>query len=290
MLSFRPPEKAFVLYLNHRHLIDAVLKEIAGMPAESVLQTTRTLDKFEKLRPEEFRRLLAKLGLGEEQIDRLVAFMKCETVGELLKIFPRLEEVKGYGEIVYISQKLREAGYGDWIRFKPGMIRGFDYYDGMVFEVFDNHPDNNRALYGGGRYNGLGSLFGNQDIPAVGFAPGDETTRLFLESWELTPERVGKNEALFVPLLDERLKSAVEALVRRLRQAGLAVEMGLETQSFRKMFDYANKRGFQYVVVLGTNEAERGVVALKNMESGEQEMMLETEMINRLQEFQIKGQ
>jgi histidyl-tRNA synthetase len=63
-------------------------------------------------------------------------------------------------------------------------MRGFDYYDGIVFEVFDKHPDNNRALFGGGRYNGLAEIFGvKESIPAVGFAPGDEPMRLFLESW-----------------------------------------------------------------------------------------------------------
>jgi histidyl-tRNA synthetase len=200
----------------------------------------------------------------------------------LLALFPRLEGVTGYQETNQILETLRGAGYEGWINFKPSMIRGFDYYDGMIFEVFDNHPDNKRALFGGGRYNSLGLLFGKQDIPAVGFAPGDETTRLFLESWGLTPERVTANEAVFLPLLDDGLGTAVEGLARRLRAAGLAVEMGLESQSFRKMFDYANKRGFQFVVILGTNEAEQGVVALKDMVSGDQDTMPEAEMINIL--------
>jgi histidyl-tRNA synthetase len=137
-------------------------------------------------------------------------------------------------------------------------------------------------MFGGGRYNSLALLFGKQDIPAVGIAPGDETTRLFLESWEIIPEHVLSNKAVFVPLLDESLNSAVESLSRRLRQAGLAVETGLETQSFRKMFDYANKRGFKYVAILGTNEVEQGVVALKDMVSGDQNTMSETELVDKL--------
>jgi histidyl-tRNA synthetase len=105
---------------------------------------------------------------------------------------------------------------------------------------------------------------------------------LFLESWELTPERVTVNEAVFLPLLDDGLGTAVEGLARRLRAAGLAVEMGLESQSFRKMFDYANKRGFRYVVILGTNEAEQGVVALKDMVSGDQDTMSEEGLVEEL--------
>jgi histidyl-tRNA synthetase len=282
MLSFNPPENAFVLHLNHRHLIDAVLKQMIGVPADLTTQTMRTLDKFEKLRPDDFRGLLAKMVLGDEKIDRLVGFMECRSIDELLALFPDLAEVKGFQETNQIIETLRNGGYGSWINFKPSMIRGFDYYDGMIFEVFDNHPDNNRAMFGGGRYNSLGLLFSKQDIPAVGFAPGDETTRLFLESWELTPDSVTRNKALYLPLLDDSLITAVDTLARKLRKAGLAVETGLETQSFRKMFDYANKRGFQHVVILGTNEVENGVVALKDMESGDQNSMTENELIEAI--------
>jgi histidyl-tRNA synthetase len=289
MLSFRPPEKAFVLHLNHRHLIDAILKDMVGLPAESITQAMRTLDKFEKLRPDEFRGLLGKLGINDYQANQLFAFMKSETVSELAALFPQLESVTGYQEINHISHTLYEAGYGDWIRFKPSMIRGFDYYDGMIFEVFDNHPDNNRALFGGGRYNGLGSLFGNQDIPAVGFAPGDETTRLFLESWQLTPEYVTGNEAVFLPLLDDSLKSAVNNLARRLRQSGLAVEVGLESQKFTKALSYADKRKFQHVIILGTNEREKGVVKLKNMKSGYEQEMTEDTLNNFFLPFKLKS-
>lgn len=282
MLSFHPPANAFVMHLNHRHLIDAILQGMVGLPPESITQTMRTLDKFEKLRRDDFRGLLGKDGIGEDKINLLVGFMECETMADLITLFPQLEEVKGYQETNTVITTLRAAGYGDWINFKPSMIRGFDYYDGMIFEVFDNHPLNNRAMFGGGRYNSLALLFGKQDIPAVGIAPGDETTRLFLESWEITPEHVQANKAVFVPLLDDFLSSAVESLSRRLRQAGLAVETGLETQSFRKMFDYANKRGFKYVAILGTNEVEQGAVALKNMISGDQDTMSEAEMVEKL--------
>lgn len=286
MLAFQPPKGSFVLYYNHRKLIDSMLDNM-NVPFESKTPIMRTLDKFEKMRPDDFRSRLTSLGIDLNQIEGLVNFMKSdESVAGRLNQFSRIlnPEKSGYNEIIQITKTLEEGGYSDWIKFKPNLIRGFDYYDGMIFEVFDNHPDNNRALFGGGRYNGLGSLFGSQDIPAVGFAPGDETIRLFLESWKLTPERITGNEAVYLPLVDNSLETAVESLARRLRKAGIAVEIGLESQSFRKLLDYANKREFPYVVILGTNEAERGVVALKNMESGDQDEMSEAELIEKLAE------
>ena len=78
-------------------------------------------------------------------------------------------------------KNLSDLGYQEYLLFSPSLIRGFDYYDGLIFEIFDNHKDNNRAMFGGGRYNGLAELFGSVSFPAIGFAPGDETFKIFLE-------------------------------------------------------------------------------------------------------------
>jgi histidyl-tRNA synthetase len=88
-------------------------------------------------------------------------------------------------ELQTVIRQLQELGYHE-LRFSPSLMRGFDYYDGIVFEVFDHHPDNSRALFGGGRYDGLADIFGSKDnIQAIGFAPGDETMKLFLEARDL---------------------------------------------------------------------------------------------------------
>ncbi len=130
-------------------------------------------------------------------------------------------------------------------------MRGFDYYDGMVFEVFDKHPDNNRAMFGGGRYNGLASIFGaKEEIPAVGFAPGDEPMRLFLESWgmlEVIAEM--QPEAYYLPLLDESLVLATTRLAHKLRSEGKRVELGLTVKKFAKALEYANKKNYSHMVV-----------------------------------------
>lgn len=110
-------------------------------------------------------------------------------------------------------------------------MRGFDYYDGVVFEIFDHHPDNNRALFGGGRYNGLAGIFGKDSFPAVGFAPGDETFKIFLESRGLLDQFKEKEEIYYVPLLDETLALETAQVAQKLRNAGLNVVAGLEKQT-----------------------------------------------------------
>ena len=83
-----------------------------------------------------------------------------------------------------LIQKLNEKGISN-VEFEPTITRGFDYYTGIVFEVFDTHKDNNRSLFGGGRYDNLLEMFGVEPVPTVGFAMGDITLRDFLETHNL---------------------------------------------------------------------------------------------------------
>ena len=159
-------------------------------------------------------------------------------------------------------------GYGANIVFNPSIIRGFDYYDGMIFEVYDNNPENRRAMFGGGRYNGLASLFGSKSFPAVGFAPGDETTKIFLENWNLVPNDL-KVEEYYFPVLQEDFEQN-NFLVKKLRSEGKNVIQGIEVQKVGKALEYANKINCEFVVLFGENERSRGVYIIKDMKSGEQ--------------------
>jgi histidyl-tRNA synthetase len=154
----------------------------------------------------------------------------------------------------------------------PSLARGFDYYDGMVFEVFDKNPENKRAMFGGGRYNGLASIFGGNSFPAVGFAPGDETTKLFLEGWNLLDENKIKtpNQKVYLPLLDSSLQEEINSIAKRLRKEYKDVEIGLEVQKMGKALEYANKGSFDFVAIFNTEEKEKNIYLLKDMKSGEQ--------------------
>ena len=152
-------------------------------------------------------------------------------------------------DINKIYDTLVALWYGDLVQLKPSLMRGFDYYDGMVFEVFDMHPDNNRALFGGGRYNWLAAIFWVKEfIPAVWFAPGDESMKLFLESWELIPDEL-RAERWFVPLLEEGKQEAVMKKAQELRAEGKNVEAGLKVQTEKKAIEVAKKKGMEIVLL-----------------------------------------
>ncbi len=273
VLEFDPPAESFVLKLNSRRLLDSFFA-LFKLAKEKKAEFFRILDKKNKLEVGEFELRLKKLGLSSDQIINLNSFMLGEGSNNFLKIIEQSPELKeAYQEIKETMSSLEKLGYGDLIEFDPAIIRGFDYYDGLVFEVFDRHPDNNRAMFGGGRYNGLADIFGEENFPAIGFAPGDEAMKLFLESWNLAPKILEKEKDLiYLPLLSQKLSYHLDCLAKELRLKGSNILVGFEEQKLSKALDFANKKKITKVVILAEEEFAQGVYKIKDMLSGKEDV------------------
>ncbi|QQG52942.1 MAG: histidine--tRNA ligase [Candidatus Falkowbacteria bacterium] len=276
VLEFKPPKNSFALHLNSRRLIDGVL-ELSGagkLKAENKAAVVRTLDKWKKLPLSAIRERLAAAGLKSEASTILEEFMTSTSLAELAKNLPALKNNAGFLEIAGAIKNLNDLGYGSLVEFDPSVIRGFDYYDGLVFEAIDKHPENNRSMFGGGRYNGLAEIFGEKNFPAVGFAPGDEVTKIFLENWNLIDEnRFGAQEKYYFPLLSRDLYLESQKLIKKLRAAGKQVFAGLEEQKIGKALDFANKKGFAKVVIFGEDENKKHKYKIKDMKTGKEEVV-----------------
>ena len=268
VLAFNPPKGSFVLSLNHRRLLDDLLT-LVKVNHDQKLVVARILDKYLKLSTADFTQCLVGLSLKTEQINTIIKFMTAISLEDLKHRLPEIAESRGLLELEKIMSALKKLGYQKYVEFKPSVIRGFDYYDGLIFEMFDLHPENNRAMFGGGRYNGLAELFGARSFPAVGFAPGDETTKLFLESWGVLKKLdLSDTNKYYLPLLGFDLESETIKLAQKLRDQGLSIEMGLEVTKVGKALEYANKKGITRVVILGSDELQSKVYKIKDMTSG----------------------
>ena len=148
-------------------------------------------------------------------------------------------------------------------------MRGFDYYTGMVFEVFDTSPDNNRSIFGGGRYDDLMDIFGAKKIPAVGFGAGDVTAKDFLETHALLPKYVPPTDVYIATLGPEFLEPA-NNLAQNLRENGLSVALDLTEKKLGDQIKVASKQGVPFLICVGENEVTSGVFAVKNMGTGEE--------------------
>ena len=268
MLAFNPPEESFKIFLNDRQLIEKILEQ-TGAPADSITEVIRVLDKWTKLKQSEIEERLVKAGVTPDGIDIINLFMTSQTLEDIYKLVGDLSDSDQIS-IIKILESLREEGIEEYFEFKPSILRGFDYYNGMIFEVFDMNPENSRAMFGGGRYNGLTQLFGNIDASSVGCAPGDETTKLFLESWGLINDLTTSVD-YYIPLLDQRASLQVKKIAQSLRDQGSSVIVGFEEQKIPKALGYANKVSAKKIVLLGSNELKEGRYTVKDLQSGEQE-------------------
>ena len=272
MLWFNPPKWSWKLNINNRFIIDDVLDSIwiwSDDKKDIKQEIVRTMDKRDKLPHDSIEEILEEKGLNKTQIKQLVKYMNITNIEDLLSEFSDIKDSKWVKQTQIIINTLNDLGYWEYVEFKSSLIRGFDYYDWVVFEIFDTHPDNNRALFGGGRYNWLSKIFIKDDVPAIWFAPWDETMKLFLESRDLLDKIISKTNIrkIYIPILDANLQHDALNIAWILRKQGRNVICGLETQKLWKAFQYADKQEYNFVVILWEQEKEKWVYKVKDLKT-----------------------
>lgn len=275
MLEFGAQKDQFIFKINHRKLIDYLLVDILNIQDENQkIELVRKLDKYKKLSQEDFKQTLQNINLDENQIDIIKNWMN-STFDDLISNYPNINSNQGYNEIKQIFEALEILGYKDYYEYSTELIRGFDYYDGMIFEVFDLNPEFNRSIFGGGRYNGLSKIFGVEEMPAVGYAPGSPIS-FFLDNWNLWPDFSDKTTNIYVPILfeDQNYIKTFE-LISKLRNlesnSNIIYELGTQKQDLSKALTYANKRNFEKIIIFGDKELCENKYLLRDMSSGTQE-------------------
>ncbi len=163
-------------------------------------------------------------------------------------------------------------------KFNSSLVRGFDYYTGMVFEVFDTNPENSRSIFGGGRYDDLVSIFGVEKVSGIGFGLGDVTTRDFLETHNLLPEYVSPVK-LYICHLEGYLDAASQ-LAAELRSQGLNVAVDLSDRKVSQQVKTADKELIPYIIVVGEEEIKSGKFKLKNLKDSREMEIEKTNIYN----------
>src|SRR6478672_4786964 len=148
-------------------------------------------------------------------------------------------------------------------------MRGFDYYTGIVFEIFDTDPENNRSMFGGGRYDGLVALFGVEPVPTVGFGMGDVTLQNFLEAHDLMPQLRPETD-VYVVLIGDVYKDA-QRIVQELRTMGANVAVDTTGRKPDKQIKTAVKKGIHYAMFVGEKEIKDELYVVRNLKTGAEE-------------------
>ncbi len=265
MKSFGAKEGMFEIRINSRKLMDDFYKK-NELKDEQIKTVNKAIDKSSKILPEEFVKWLKDdAKMDSKQIESLTDFIK--------NPYPVIEELsrvgsEGANEIKNLMEIIEKSDINNFVKIDISTIRGLDYYTGTVFEIFDLNPENSRAIAGGGRYDDLISLFGDEKLTGTGFAMGDITLVDFLKTWGLLP-KFDENAGYFItlwPSEDQKYFDKTLEVSNILRKKGFEVSTWLEKNTkIEKQLKYADKKGFEFVVIIGENEIEKGTVIVKNM-------------------------
>lgn len=267
MRAFGADETMFTVHINNRRFFNDVIAAIAGTDGEGAKAVSKIIDRKNKVPREVYERDLTALGLQPEQIARIDALYGM-TVEEATALCP---DSVGSAELINLFSTLKKAGLDRYCVFDFGIIRGLDYYTGTVFEVFDNAPENNRAMFGGGRYDNLVGLFvKNAKVSGVGYGMGDVTLENFLVTHNLVPDLSADNAKVLVTRFDDVPYEAYLALVADLHRAGIPSTLYLGAKKYGKQLEYAIKGGFTHTLTMGGNEYARHTVHLKNLATREE--------------------
>jgi len=262
MQSFGAQRDMYTIRLNSRQLINAILADYLDGSDEQLLAVIRLIDHKAKMPHEEFKVALGELAPGKE--NELVDIISVESFEELPEKYRQHPSV---AELISLKQLLAANGITNVVD-DLSLMRGFDYYTDIVFEVFDTAPENNRSMFGGGRYDGLVAHFGVEPVPTVGFGMGDVTLQNFLETHDLLPKLKPETE-LAVILIGEVYDKA-QPVLNELRQRGINTAVDSSGRKLDNQIKGAVKSGVRYAMFLGEQELESNQFKLRNLKKSEE--------------------
>lgn len=258
------------IMINSRELMDLVLKEL-GINPDLKMSVFRLIDRKDKLSFQEWQEFALSMGLTQSQFEGLKDALNDKS---LWKKSDSLEQIIGI---------LNRMGLGDFVSFDPQIIRGLDYYTGVVFEARDMDKEG-RAILGGGHYGNLVGDVGGEILPGVGFAMGDVMLRLVLEKYQCFPESFESSAQVLVTVFDETFYPDSLDLSNLLRKADIPTILINEKQKLQKQFKFADRIGVPIVLVLGPEEKNNQQVTVKNLKTRKQENVLIEKLVPYLKE------
>jgi histidyl-tRNA synthetase len=274
----------FSIVVNHRKLLNAILAH-AGVPPELQGAALVAMDKVDKIGADGVRKEFADRGLAPESADQLAAMLGTMQKGSIAQYADRLSD-EGKAAIRELEELFKLTDHtsaGPHIAFDGYLARGLSYYTGPIFEI--RVADLAGSLGGGGRYDNLIGMFSGEDIPATGISLGLERILVVMGERNMFPADVVSTPAdvMVVQWFANRTELYL-AFATELRRAGLRVELYPEAplddgkKVGDRQFKYASARGIPFVAVIGADELAKGTVAIKNMQTGEQQSVARAEV------------
>lgn len=276
MRNFGLKDSDFEIKINNRKIVDYILNDMFALLKEDAHKVAKLIDRKSKMSTEDF-----KSGIQEiipERSSEFINLMSSKNFQELVSKLPKGSELnQGIIEVKDVLGKLEKLGITNAV-FAQDIMRGFDYYTGVVFEVYDKSGDNPRAIFGGGRYDELLSIFGKEAIPAFGFGMGDVVIKDILETYKLLPE-IKPVSQLHICVMNDKSIGYAQDLAQNLRENNLKVTVDYSNKKIGDQIKYADKNKIPFVIIIGENEVDTGKLKIKELATGIETPVTESKIL-----------
>ena len=261
------------LKMNNRKILFGIAESIGH--ADKMIDITVAIDKLDKIGLDNVKAELRERGIDDEAIAKLQPIL--ELSGTNADKLCKLEGVIGASEtgmlgieeMRTIFEGVEKLGINLTPELDLSLARGLNYYTGAIFEVKANDYQIG-SISGGGRYDDLTGIFGMPGMSGVGISFGADRIYDVMLGLNLFPEELACSTKVLFINLGKAEEEASMRLISKLRDNNVASEIYPESSKMKKQMEYANRRGIPYVVIIGSQELERGIATVKDMRSGEQ--------------------
>lgn len=259
------------IYINHRQLINEEITDL-GISDETKKKIFKLIDRIDKIDGDTWDGLVSEAGLNDNQISGLKTILNEKGLW------------KKSAELTQVFTILENMGVIEYVQFNAKIIRGLDYYTGVVFEAWDIGGDG-RAILGGGHYDNLVSDIGGDPLPGVGFAMGDVMISLVLEKYGCFPIPSNRENTVMVTTFDEDSLSLSIKTASELRASGINVITYPQVTKLQKQLKFADRLGIGFVLLIGPTEMETDCVTIKNLSTTTQETVSRQGYVKRIKDI-----
>ena len=266
--------KHIIIDINHRSLVESYIKSVLGTEDKAkISDILRAVDKISKKSKNEILSEYQKKSYSKEKLEKILEFSRIK--GSLNEVENKFDVLKleSWSDLKNLWDSLQNRDVKN-IRINFGIVRGLDYYSGMVFEVFDEKSDLG-ALAGGGRYDSLAKTFGREDLGATGVAGGVERIILTMEKQGIA--KLEQSKSISVLYVNDEMQKHAASLASKLRQKGIPVEIDLSGRSLKKQMESASESKF--AVIVAPKEFSSKSLILRNMEDGKEKQITVDELL-----------
>jgi histidyl-tRNA synthetase len=266
-----------ILSISHRKIVQSYVSSVFESDnPELISDIFRAIDKIQKKSKQEIISEYEKKGYAKEKLEKIIEFSKLKGTPEEISKILDVTQFENWPELTMLFESLKNRNVNN-IQIDFGIVRGLDYYSGVVFEAFDKTFDIG-ALVGGGRYDNLPSVFGRNDIGATGAAGGVERIMLALENQSSTFKI--KDDRISVLYVNEEMKSNAIKIASLLRENSIPIDIDLSGRALKKQMEQSTSSKF--VIIIGPNEFSKNMVVVRNMSTRNENQIPISELLEHI--------